>query len=59
MVCEIIEIEEDSHNGCFPLCACGCNRRIMKGDKVLQTNHGFFLLHDYDRKDRKENGLKS
>lgn len=51
MVCEIIIVEEDySDNRCFSLCACGCGRPIFKGDRILQTDLGLFLIGFHNKR---------
>ncbi len=42
-------VEYDADNGCYSLCACGCERPIFKGDDVIFSDNGLFLIGLRDR----------
>lgn len=46
---EIFQYQSD--NECVPLCACGCDRPLLKGDRVLETNCGNAFLLNNDKRE--------
>jgi len=45
MVCEAENFVDYNKNGIFPICACGCGRKIQEGDYTLFTDYGLFLIN--------------